>query len=538
LAQIPADVSEYIEATTANETYVGVIVGFIDGDETSVQSYGVASLETMQPPAVDTVFEIGSITKTFTATLLADAALQGELSLDDTVQSHAPDGITLAQVDDRPVTLADVATHRAGLPRLPPNMTSVDISDPYATYDTDLLWQAIDTLEPVRPPGTLAEYSNFGFGLLGTLVAGGGGAAYRELLNDRILAPLGMTGTDSVLTDALRARAATGYGADGRPSSYWSFDAIAGAGAINSTMTDMLVYLRANMTASDEAESSTLSRAMALAHVRRADFTADGSLGIGLAWISLPGGGGVWHNGGTAGFRTFIGFTDDGSRGVVILANSGGQGVDEIGYHLLKPSLPLPTVRQSISMAPELLEEYVSVYRITPEISFTVTQQDDTLYAQLTGQGPLPIQAAAPDRFFNTAVGADITFERGDENQITALILNQAGVSTRAERLGPDGEPVAPIEVSRLPAEALEDYLGDFQLAPGAILSVTRDGDRLLAQLTGQPAIEIYPEGTDRFIYTVVEAAIEFNRDDSGNVNSLTLHQNGAALPAALLKSD
>jgi hypothetical protein len=117
-------------------------------------------------------------------------------------------------------------------------------------------------------------------------------------------------------------------------------------------------------------------------------------------------------------------------------------------------------------------------------------------------------------------------------------MLDQGGASTRAERLGQDGEPVAPIEVSRLEAEALEDYPGEFQLAPGVVISVTRDGNRLLVQLTGQPAIEVYPDGVDRFVYTVVDAAIEFSRDDAGRVISLTLHQNGAVMPALRIEGN
>lgn len=533
-AQIPEPVAEYITAAIENGTYAGLIVGFVEGDDTTIASFGVASLDSGLPPTADTVFEIGSITKTFTATLLADAALRGELSLDDPLQSHLPDGITLASVGDRQITLEDIATHRSGLPRLPPNMTPTAATDPYASYDTDLLWQALDTLVPTRPTGALAEYSNFGFGLLGTIVANGGGEAYRALLNERILAPLDMRSSDSVLTDSLRARAATGYDAAGQPSSYWSFDVIAGAGAINSTMTDMLAYLRANMTASDSAEASRLSRAMAVAQERRADFTPAGDIRVGLAWLSLPGGGGVWHNGGTAGFRTFIGFTDDRSRGVVVLSNSGGQGVDAIGYRLLDPTFELPPIRQSISMAGDTLEQYVGIYRMTPEILMTLSRQDDILFVQLTGQGPLPVQPEAPDRFFSAAVGAEITFERDDDDQIIALMLNQAGTSLRAERLGSDGEPIAPSETElvRLPAEALNEFVGNFALAPGVTVALTQAGNRLMAQLTGQPAIEIFPDGSDRFVYSIVEAAIEFSRDDSGRVNSLTLLQNGQVLPA------
>jgi len=532
LADIPADLDAYVGGAVRNGTYVGVIVGLIDGGETFTRAYGVASLDTNESLTPDTIFEIGSITKTMTAALLADASLSGEVALDDPVQQYLPDDVTIAVVGERPITLEDLATHRSGMPRMPADFAPANAAAPYDDYDQQKLWTSINRMQPARAPGVAAEYSNFGMALLGEILARASGESYRDLITAKILAPLGMTSSDTVLTPALRARAARGYRIDGMPSPYWALDAFAGAGAVYSSLTDMLAFLRAEMAASDDAEAPRLSRAMALTQRPRADFSADGNMRIGLGWLTLPGGGGRWHNGGTGGFRSFIGFTDGGARGIVVLTNSGGVGVDEIGFHALKPAIPLPAIRQKITLAPRLLDEYVGAYALGPEVPIEIMRRNDGLYFEPAGQSALEIDAWAPDKFFAASVQLNFEFERNDSGEIVALIVEQNGIRTRADRLGDDGEPVEPVAVERLAPEVLEAYLGRYTLAPGVIFALTRDGNRLMAQLSGQPRIEIFPDGPDRFVYHAVEASIDFTRDATGRVVSLTLHQNGADMPA------
>ena len=531
-AEFPTDVSEYIQQATGNGQYVGVIVGLVDNGDTAIKSFGVASKETGTAPDANTVFEIGSITKTFTATLLAEEVNAGRMKLSDPVQMYLPEGVTLAQVGDRPINLEDVATHRSGLPRVPADFKIDDPRAPYKELDVEALWGYVNMVKPARAPGEAAEYSNFGFAVLGQLVARETGKSYGDLLKSRIFAPLGMASTDITLTDALKARAAQGYGVDGKPASYWTLTGFASAGAINSTMTDMLAYLKANMAAMDKTKGSDLSRAMALAQEPRADMAPDGEIRIGLAWITTPTGGGHWHNGGTGGFRTFMGFTDDGKRGTVVLSNTGGAGVDEIGFHLLNAGAPLPAAQKKIAVAPEKLDEYVGTYAVTPQVAFTVKRENDTLQVQLTGQGFAPVYPDAPDHFFYTAVRADITFERTDSGKVSGLVLHQNGRDTRADRLGPNGKPMVTVKHLDLTPSELDAYVGTYQLAPQALFTITRDGAQLMVQLTGQPAFPVYADKTDHFFYRVVDAQIDFTRDPSGKVTSLTLHQNGADLPA------
>ncbi len=529
-SELPSDTTSYIRQAIANGEFIGMVVGYIDGKDTVIRSFGVASKETGKTPDANTVYEIGSITKTFTATLLAEEVVDGKVKLADPVQKFLPEGVTLAQVGDRPIELGDVAMQYSGLPRMPANFKPANPADPYADFEDAKLWEAVNTVRPARAAGVGYEYSNFGFGVLGEILARETAMSYRELVRARILLPLGMTSTDTVLTDTLEARSAQGYAA-GMPVSHWGFKAFAGAGAINSTATDMLAYVRANMTASAEPSASPLSRAMAMTHEPRLNMTADGKVRIGLAWITTPGGGGHWHNGGTGGFMSFAGFTDDGKRGVVILSNQGGRPVDAIGFHLLNASEPLPKTRTEITLAPGKLDEFVGTYQFTPQMMFTVTREGDTLNGQLTGQGALPVYPYAADRFFYKAVDAQIDFERVD-GKVTGLMLHQNGQNLHADRLGADSKPVAPTKQLALTAEQLDAYVGKFQLTPALVLTITRDGEQLNAQLTGQPALPIYADNPDHFVYRVVNAQLDFERDGDGNVTALTLHQNGQNLKA------
>jgi CubicO group peptidase (beta-lactamase class C family) len=532
-AELPADAARYLEQAVANGQLVGVVVGYVDGKDTAIRGFGVASKDTGKPPDAGTVFEIGSITKTFTAALLAEEVLGGKVKLADPVQKYLPEGITLAQVGERPIELGDIATQRSGLPRMPANFTPANPVDPYVDFDQKKLWEAVSTVKPARAPGAAYEYSNFGFGLLGEILGRETGMSYRDLVKARIFAPLGMTSTDTVLTDALERRSAQGYGPGGMPAHHWALDAFEGAGAINSTATDMLAYLRANMAASADASASALSGALAMAHELRADMGPDAKMRIGFAWMTTPSGGGRWHNGGTGGFMSFIGFTEDGKRGVVILSNVGNRPVDQIGFHLLDMSAALPPTYTEITLAPEKLDELVGRYEISPQAAFTVTHPSSGLYVQLTGQNALPVYAYGPDKFFAKLVDAQISFERGTDGKIAALTLHQNGQNVRADRLGADGKSVAPPVLQlALTAEQLDAYVGKYQLAPGIVFTIAREGAQLNAQLTGQPALPVYADKPDHFFYKVVDAQLDFERDGAGKVTALTLHQNGRDLKA------
>ena len=221
--------------------HVGIVVGVRRGGETTIVGRGRVADDRTRAPDERTIFEIGSITKVFTATLLADMAREGLVALDDPVQRHLPDGVVIP-VRGRPITLADLATHTSGFPRLPEGLLRRALRDganPYASFTVDDLQAAIPVTKPRREPGRKIKYSNYGVGLLGHVLALRAGTTYEELVAGRITGPLRMTDTSIAVPDDKLDRFAEGHSRRGKPVSNWDLPALAGAGALRSTVSDL-----------------------------------------------------------------------------------------------------------------------------------------------------------------------------------------------------------------------------------------------------------------------------------------------------------
>jgi CubicO group peptidase (beta-lactamase class C family) len=225
----------------------------------------------------------------------------------------------------------------------------------------------------------------------------------------------------------MHARLAPGHNEGGDPVGLWDFVAIAPAGALRSTASDMLRYVRANA----DSTSKPLGRVLATTHAMRRPGPTP-QVSIGLAWhrTTTPGGRTiVWHNGGTGGYRSFTGYDEATGLGVVVLTNS-AVGVDDIALHLLDPAVPLaplPKRRVAIAVAPAVLQRYTGEYVIAPTFSITITFEDGALFAQPTGQPKLPIYAESPTEFFLRAADAQLTFTSDSTGRVTGLILHQNG---------------------------------------------------------------------------------------------------------------
>lgn len=421
------DLIELIRSRIDEGRGIGIVLGLMEADGSSrVVSYGEAGANA-RPLGEKTVFEIGSITKAFTAILLAEMAARGEVSLSDSLSDYLPEGVT-APSRGREITLVDLATHRSGLPRLPGNLSPADVVNPYADYTVEQMYAFLSAYELPWDVGSEYEYSNLGAGLLGHVLARTADAGYEDLVRERILKPLGMRMTGIALDGEMRQWMAAGHDQRGNVVPLWDLPALAGAGALRSNMLDMLAFLDANLG----PPSSGLERAMRLSHEARE--SAGPEMSIGLGWHILNVGEQkiVWHNGGTAGFRTFIGFDPDARLGAVVLTNS-AHGADDIGFHLLNPTLPLapapapPRERSEVAVAGKILETYVGEYRLAPAFSIAVTLENGSLYVQATGQERFPVFAESETEFFLKVVDAQITFERDEAGVVTGLVLHQAG---------------------------------------------------------------------------------------------------------------
>ncbi len=327
----------------------GLIVGAYVRGHRSIYGCGKLRKASTQPPHGNTLFGIGSITKVFTTALLSVMVTDGFLNLEDSVcdlmpeLSNLPSGITLLRL----------ATHTAGLPKMPSNIIGSILRDrrnPYAAYTKAnlLKWLSNYARKITQSSNEEIRYSNVDMALLGLVLAQKVGESYEQAIVSRVCAPLGLSDTRITLTQIQKERLLAPHSSKGKPSRIWDLPAFAGAGALFSTADDMLSYIAANLGESQ----SRLTNPLQACHVIHADtFRPPGYLprlvtgmlgrgrysteyhrGMALGWFvgRLQGDGKdlYWHHGATGGYRAFIGFVKDTATGVVVLANSEPSGLD------------------------------------------------------------------------------------------------------------------------------------------------------------------------------------------------------------------
>ncbi len=526
------DLTELIRSRVEEDRAVGIVVGVLEADgSTHIVSYGDAG-PGARPLGGKSLFEIGSISKVFTATLLADMVARGEISLSDPVSDHLPSKVTMPSRDGREITLLDLSTHHSALPRLPDNMSPADASNPYADYTVEQMYAFLSSHELRRDIGSQYEYSNLAVGLLGHVLARVGGGSYEDVMQERVLEPLGMSMTGITLEGEMRDWMAKGHDQQGNVVPLWDLPTLAGAGALRSDVGDMLTFLAANIGPPE----SQFERAMRNSHEVRESLSAQ--MDIGLNWHVRNVGDEkiVWHNGGTAGFRTFIGFDPDKGVGAVVLTNS-GHGADDIGFHLINPGMPLapaPEPRQErveIEVAASVLETYVGEYELSAAFSIVVTLEAGALFLQATGQGKAPVFAESETKFFLRVADAQVSFTKDDSNRVTGLVLHQGGANQPATKVASEVPDVVERTEVEVAANVLETYVGEYELAPTFSIVVTLEAGALFLQATGQGKAPMFAESETKFFLRVVDAQVSFTKDDSSTVTGLVLHQNGANQP-------
>jgi serine-type D-Ala-D-Ala carboxypeptidase/endopeptidase len=339
IGTLKSEIDKIVQPLVESNTNIGVAAGVLVGDQKLVRGYGKVIYGMDRKPDGDTVYEIGSISKVFTATLLAQMVREEKLKLDDPIESYLPKTVKVPVFEKRKITLQDLATHVSGLPRLPTNFVPKDWTNPYADYTVENLYDFLSNHKLRRKPGETYEYSNLGVGLLGHVLARKNGKSYEQLLIERICEPLGMNSTRITLSPELQQRLAPAYTTHGvwklriyLPNRNWNIPTLAGAGAIRSTVNDLLKFISANMGIT----KTNLKGACDLAHQER--FKQSDMLKLGLGWHILHfedvGKPIYWHNGGTGGYRTFLGFIKEKKIGVVLLSNTQSS-VDSAALELL-----------------------------------------------------------------------------------------------------------------------------------------------------------------------------------------------------------
>lgn len=431
-----ADLKPKIDALVAplidNKAIVGLVVGIRRGDEEIFLSYGTVEPGKEAAPTPETIYEIGSITKAFTGVLLADESLGNGLDLNTAVVDALPkDEAKPKEPAEKPITLAHLATHTSGLPRLPDDLKPQEVTNPYADFTAAHAYAFFAAHMPKRDPGQY-EYSNYGMGLLGQLLADRAGKSYEELVQERICEPLGMTETRQTLTPEMQARLAPPHNGDLQRGKNWDFDALVGAGGLRSNARDMLKFAAA-MLADDDRD---VTKAFQFAGEPREKIP--GGLGIGLAWHLARDGSTRWHNGQTGGYSSYVASLPQQQVAVAVLCNTATDLTTILGEKIAQTAVGMhvdpPEVRQIVDVPVETLEKYVGSYSLNFFMKFTVTLDGDRLKVKLTGQDAFPIYPSSPTEFFYRIVDAQITFVLDDKGEVTKLILHQNGVDQEAPR--------------------------------------------------------------------------------------------------------
>jgi serine-type D-Ala-D-Ala carboxypeptidase/endopeptidase len=378
----------------------GLVIGLMDHGQRRIFAYGTAK--------PDSIFEIGSITKTFTGLVLAQMVVQKKVTLDTPIRTLLPAGI-VAKPESAEITLADLATQHSGLPRMPDNFKPQNPINPYVDYHAAQLQEFIAKHGVAKPANAAFLYSNLGFGLLGYGLSLRAGVPYGELVSTEVTGPLHMSDTCVTLSPAQRSRLIQGYDTNFDPTDPWDLDAFAGAGAIKSTAADMLTYLDGHLHpdkyaagAIADSPAATLPAAVALDHQVRANVTVNGDTRIALAWFFNPKTGSYFHSGGTGGYRSLAGFNPAQDRAIVVLYNRDNQdpaapqlvervveNIDELMTG--KPAIPLDFMSPDERLA------------LTPS-TFTNRSIQGPYHCTLTAF-PLPATIKDP---FNAAATGDI----------------------------------------------------------------------------------------------------------------------------------
>jgi D-alanyl-D-alanine carboxypeptidase len=523
-----AAIDALLKGSFPSEGPGAAVVVVKDGRTLFRKAYGTASLELGVPLQPDMVFRLGSITKQFTAAAILMLAEEGKLSLQDPIEKHLPGYPTQGHV----ITIEHLLTHTSGIQSytdMPGWMTS-RIQGPMTV--TEL----VDAFkkEPMQfAPGERWAYNNSGYILLGAIVEKASGKTYEAFVRERIFQPLGMASSCYDRTEAIVPKRAPGYTREGdqpRNARYLSMTQPYAAGSLASTVDDLARW-DASLYTEKLLKKASLDRAWTPYVLKNGKAT-----GYGYGWgvSTLRGRRAISHGGGIFGFSTYAVRLPDERLYVAVLCNSDSPAADpeylgkKIAALAVGDPFPEPA---TITLDPRVLERYTGVYRIDETSTRTVTAENGRLYTQRSGGERLEARPGSETEFFYDKSLTHLRFVLDAGGRATEMLFFPEGVEEpqRAPRVA-----AAPAErtVARVDPALYDAYAGEYELSPGFILTVTREGDRLMTQATGQQKVEVFPSSETEFFLKVVDAQISFVRGPGGTVDQLVLHQGGRDMPA------
>lgn len=501
-----------------------------DGEILYKKGFGYADLSHRAAITSETKFRIGSVTKQFTAAAILKLQQEGALDVTDRLSKFLPDFPRAGEV-----TIHHLLTHTSGIHSYTSKPDFYKMAP--TEIEPDELIESIMEDEYDFDPGEQWLYNNSGYFLLGAIVEKTSGLSYGDYLRKTFFEPLGMKNTGIHDRRTILENEARGYEREnGRyiKALNWDMSRAGGAGALYSTVHDLYLWNEAVFNGDVLADSS-LDAAFtpALLNDGSEAPAMGGKYGYGWFMQQWRGLQSISHGGGLHGFVSQLSRYPEHNITVAVLANCtgaakispGNAASDVTGYYFHDLLSEQTTYRVDEQVPVKVYQDYTGRYEYPQGQIMTITFEDDRLFAQLTGQQRFEIYPKSETTFFWKVVEAQITFVRDPDGRVRSAVHKQGGSEFKAPMIQEEG--AATIDMS-----VYDDYAGEYELALDRVITISRDGDQLFAQLSGQPKFEIFPRSETEFFLKVVVADIVFNRDDSGRVESLTLRQGGIVLKA------
>ena len=497
-----------------------------DGKPLFRKAYGMADVEKKLPLTPEMSLRLGSITKQFTAVAILMLAEDGKLSVQDDITKHLPD----YPAKGKKITIEHLLTHTSGIPSYTgkPSFGATMTKDMTVAQMVDSFKN--DTLE--FDPGSRFAYNNSGYFLLGAIIEKVSGQSYAKFVEQRIFVPLGMSQSayeGFERTPPLRAAGHTmkdkGYVA----SPPLSMSQPYAAGALVSTVDDLNRWDQAIATGK-LLKSASWKQAFTPYTLANGEST-----GYGYGWGigKLQGSRMISHGGGINGFATFALRLPEEKLFVAVLSNTdnGALAPEVVASKAAALAIGKPfTEYKAIELDAKALEAFTGVYGDAGNAR-TVRVDKGMLFMQRGGGGLMPLLAHSENGFFLDKTLVRVDFGRDAGGAVKQLTLYQGGSETVIPRTG--ALPVR-AEVKVAPA-VLDGYVGRYQLAPGFIIEITREGEKFMAQATNQPKFELFASSDTEFYVKVVDAKVNFTKNPDGT-HVLVLNQGGRTMPAPLVK--
>ncbi|MCP1381016.1 serine hydrolase [Runella salmonicolor] len=491
------------------------------------KAFGQANLELNVPMQPSMVFRIGSITKQFTAVAILQLMEQGKLSLEDEITKFIPDYPT----HGHKITVEHLLTHTSGI------KSYTDMKEFGDVIQKDMKPEELINFFKNQPmdfaPGTQWHYNNSGFFLLGYIIEKVSGKTYPDYVEQVFFKPLGMTHSYYGNDAKLIPNRAAGYerGKDGiQNASPMSMTLPYAAGSIQSTVEDLWKWHQA-VHAYQLVRKETLEKAFTPYKLANGKPT---NYGYGWFLGDIQGSATIEHGGGINGFLTSSIYLPKEDVFVAVFSNSTAKSPDNVAAKLAAWAIEKPYNFKEVALDENTLKGYIGVYENPEAGQRIISLENGKLYSQRTGGPKSLIKPYEKDKFFFETSLSFLNFQRNVNQMITGVISSQRGAQTMLWTK--TDKPIPTRMEQKVDETILAKYTGDYQLAPGFILSITQEVQKLFAQATGQGKNELFAESETKFFLKVVDAQVEFFKNESGQVDKLILYQGGQKIEGKKMK--